>query len=114
MRRRTSMTRLAMLLLLAPMVLGTQQILALADDVPTFDVAATCRAEAQADPAAGVAATCMAQEQQVRETLVSQWTQFASQNRTNCIQEQFGATRSYVELLTCLQIAKDVKSLPKE
>ena len=56
----------------------------------------------------------MAQEQKARETLASQWTQFAPQSRTNCTQEQFGATRSYVELLTCLQIAKEVKSLPKE
>jgi hypothetical protein len=107
------MTRLAMLLLLAPMVLDTQPIVALADDVPTFDVAATCRAESQDDPGAGIAATCMAQEQKARETLVSQWTQFAPQSRTNCTQEQFGATRSYVELLTCLQIAKEVKDLPK-
>jgi hypothetical protein len=96
------------------MVLVTQPIVALADDVPTFDVAATCRAEAQGDPGAGVAATCMAQEQKARETLVSQWAQFVPQSRTNCTQEQFGATRSYVELLTCLQIAKEVKSLPKQ
>jgi hypothetical protein len=26
----------------------------------------------------------------------------------------FSGVRSYVELLTCLQIAKDIKSLPKE
>jgi hypothetical protein len=103
---------LAKLLSLA-MALGTQPIVALADDVPTFDVRVTCRAESQADPGAEFAAICVAQEENARETPVSQWTQFGTQSRTNCIQEQFGATRSYVELLTCLQIAKEVKDLPK-
>jgi hypothetical protein len=37
------MTKIAMLLLLAPMVLGTQPIVALGDDVPTFDVARSPR-----------------------------------------------------------------------
>ena len=108
------MMKFAMLLSLAVVTLGSQPMVALADEVPTFDVRATCRAESQDDPGAGVAATCMPQEQNARETLASQWTQFAPQSRTNCTQEQFGATRSYVELLTCLQIAKEVKSLPKE
>jgi hypothetical protein len=47
--------------------------------------------------------------------LVSQWTQFAPENRTRCTQMvgDPAGPQSYVELLTCLQMAKDVKSLPK-
>ena len=109
------MTRLVKLLSLA-MVLCTQPIVALADDAPTFDVRATCRAESQGDPGAGTVAACMADEQKARETLVSQWAQFAPASKATCTQTttDISGARSYVELLTCLQIAKDVKSLPKE
>ena len=110
------MTKLAMLLSLAPMVLCSQVTLVLADEVPTYDVAATCHAKSQGDPGAGIAPACMAQEQSARETLATQWNQFTAQSKTTCMQTEtdVAGVRSYVELLTCLQIAKDVKSLPKE
>jgi hypothetical protein len=105
------MVRLALLLLTAAMTLDWQQI-AFADEVPTYDVRATCRAEAQDVASSGTAAACLTQEQQARATLVSQWTQFAAESRTTCMQAQAGFSPSYVELLTCLQLAKEVKSLP--
>ena len=110
------MTKVAMLLSLAAIALGSQPIVALADDVPTYDVRSTCRAEAQDDPGAGTAAACLSDEQKARETLVAQWAQFTGESKRSCAQLE-GVTaglRSYVELLTCLQIAKDAKSLPKE
>ena len=110
------MAKLMMLLSLAAVVLGSQPIAALADDVPTYDVRSTCRAESQDDPGAGTATACLADEQKARETLVAQWGQFTGESKRNCAQLE-GVTaglRSYVELLTCLQIAKDAKSLPKE
>ena len=110
------MTKLSMLLSLAAMALGSQVTVSVADDVPTFDVRATCRAESQGDPGAGNVAACMADEQKARETLVSQWAQFAPASKARCMQTatDISGVRSYVELLTCLQIAKNVKSLPKE
>jgi hypothetical protein len=74
--------------------------------------ASTCRVEAQDVTTAGTTAACVTQEQQARATLVSQWAQFAPENRTTCMQAQAGFSPSYVELLTCLQIAKEVKDLP--
>jgi hypothetical protein len=110
------MMKFAMLLSLAVVTLGSQPMVALADEVPTFDVRATCRAESQDDPGAGTAKACLADEQKARETLVGQWSQFAPENKATCMQTATDASgvRSYVELLTCLQIAKDVRSLPKE
>ena len=110
------MSKFAVLLSLAAMALCSQVAVVLADEVPTYDVAATCRAESQGDPGAGIAASCMAQEQSARETLARQWNQFTAQSKTTCMQTEtdVAGVRSYVELLTCLQIAKDVKSLPKE
>jgi hypothetical protein len=57
----------------------------------------------------------VADEQNARATLVSQWTQFAPDSRSRCMQMvgDPAGPQSYVELLTCLQMAKDVKSLPK-
>ena len=110
------MAGLMMLLSLAAVVLGSQPIAALADDVPTYDVRSTCRAESQDGPGAGTTAACLADEQKARETLVAQWAQFAPESKRSCAQLE-GVTaglRSYVELLTCLQIAKDAKSPPKQ
>jgi hypothetical protein len=110
------MTKLAVLLSLAAMALCSQVTLVLADEVPTYNVADTCHAESRGDPGAGTAAACMAQEQKARETLARQWNQFTAQSKTTCMQTEtdVAGVRSYVELLTCLQIAEDVKSLPKE
>jgi hypothetical protein len=68
--------RLALVLLAAAMTLSSRPI-AFADEVPTYDVNATCRTEAQAVATAGTAATCVTQEQQARKTLVDPWAQFA-------------------------------------
>ena len=42
--------------------------------------------------------------------------QFTSENKTNCMQTatDVAGVRTYVELLTCLQITKDTRSLPKQ
>ena len=110
------MAKLFTLLSFAAIAFGSQPIVALADDVPIYDVRTTCRAESQGDPGAGTAGACLADEQKARETLVAQWAQFTPESKKSCEQLE-GVTaglRSYVELLTCLQIAKDAKSLPKE
>src|SRR6516165_6870417 len=87
--RRNTMLRPALLLLAAAMTLDLQPI-SFADEVPTYDVRATCRVEAQDVATAGATAACVTQEQQAQETLVSQWAQFAPENRTTCIQAQAG------------------------
>jgi hypothetical protein len=109
------MMKLMTLLPLAAVSLGVQVIVAAAQDVPTFDVSQTCRGESQAEPDATFK-ICMADEQKAREMLVSQWRQFAPANRTTCTQTEtdIAGVRSYVELLTCLQMARDARGLPEE
>jgi hypothetical protein len=109
--RRTTMVRAELSFLIAATVLGFPAI-AFADEVPSYDVRGTCRVEAQDVATTGGAAACVTQEQQAREALVSQWAQFAPESRTTCMQAQDGFSPSYVELLTCLQIAREVKGLP--
>jgi hypothetical protein len=107
------MKNLATLFTIAIMSLCAQQAIAGADEVPPLDVNKSCRADAYRG--SGPDATCLADEKKAREVLVSQWTQFAPESRANCVQAatDIAGAQSYVELLTCLQMAKDVKSLSK-
>ena len=102
--------------LIAAAALSAMPHSAVADDVPTYDVRKSCKADVQAYSTAGTAASCLADEQNARTTLVSQWTQFAPDSRKRCmlLVGDVAGPQSYVELLTCLQMAKDVKGLPKE
>lgn len=91
-----------------------QAFVAMADEVPTLNASALCRAEGKAAPE--LAQSCMADEKQARENLVRQWAQFEPDSRARCTRISTGdaSNQSYVELLTCLQMARDVKNLPKE
>jgi len=82
-----------------------------ARDLPRFDVAATCRAE-QSKPAAD---SCLADENRARERLEKEWGQFRPADRTQCTQvSSMRGFQSYVELVTCLEMARDARSLPKD
>jgi hypothetical protein len=85
---------------------------AVGQDVPTFPVAPTCRAESDGNTTTTKA--CQADERDAREQLVTQWGQFAGVDKQRCIaaSTDVAGMRSYVELLTCLQLAKDADSLP--
>jgi len=109
------MTKLGIVVAIAAVSLGVQANVANADEVPTYGVRKSCKADLQQDPSAQSATGCLTDEQNARTTLVSQWTQFAPESRTSCMQMvgDPAGPQSYVELLTCLQMAKDVKSLPK-
>jgi hypothetical protein len=99
--------------------LSAQLVVRVADVVPKFDIARGCRLDsAQAfDPSAGMNETikrCVADEQGAMEQLQKQWPQFHETDKTQCIEEtKIGGTASYVDLLTCLQLAKDARQPPK-
>ncbi|MGB8047773.1 MAG: hypothetical protein WCF53_07710 [Pseudolabrys sp.] len=109
------MTKVSMMAVLAAVSLGLPMSAAVGDDVPTYDMRKSCKADVQAYSTAQSVAGCLTDEQNARATLVRQWTQFAPESRSRCSQMvgDVAGPQSYVELLTCLQMAKDVKSLPK-
>ena len=104
------MTRLAILTAVGAVVVA-QSFPALAGDLPTFDLRKTCKADVQAfQNTAGGEATnpgCLRDEEEARATLVSQWKQFSPASIRECVELQGDSAgpRSYVELLTCLQMA---------
>ena len=109
------MNKAIMMFATAAIAITASPLAARADDVPTYDIRKSCKVDVQAYQGQVNSSGCMTDEQNARQTLVSQWTQFPSESRTRCARMvgDPAGPQSYVELLTCLQMAKDVKSLPK-
>jgi hypothetical protein len=108
-----------MLIPISMIVLGTQLVITVADDVPKYDIVRGCRLDStQAfDLNAGMNESvkrCVADEQGAMAQLQTQWSQFRETDKGVCTgQANIGGTPSYVDLLTCLQLAKDARQLPK-
>ena len=101
---------------LLPVVL-TVSHLVLAADVPRLDVEPSCRAaaDARARPSGRTAEACLRDEQQARTDLQKEWDTYAAADRARCVRlVNQGGAPSYVEMLTCLQIAKASQQLPEE
>ena len=99
---------------------AAQFAVAAADAVPNINYESGCRAAAAASVSLGITvdnqsvAACMAEEKGAHDQLVRQWTQFPPNDRMHCEREAaLGQMPSYVELQTCLQIARDTRTLPK-
>jgi hypothetical protein len=91
-------------------VLGTQLVVPVADGVPKFDIARSCRLDVAATAGLSVdqsIKSCVNDEQKAKRQLASQWSKFPAPSRASCIsQESVGGTPSYVSLQTCLQMGQ--------
>jgi hypothetical protein len=109
------------MILPALLTFGTYLFAAIADRVPVLNVEPVCRGIAVQggssfhDPAiAKEKQDCLQSEQEVREQLVKLWPTFAAADRNACVNEaRMGGDSSYTELLTCLEMARDVRDLGK-
>ena len=99
--------------------LGAQLVLTVADPVPTLDVTQVCTGIAQQggvtfrDPSVQKEKeNCIKSEQAMRDEIAKQWSSFAPADRTSCTNEsRMGGESSYTELLTCLEMARDVRTM---
>jgi hypothetical protein len=98
------------------LVVGAQLVLAVAEQLPTLDVAPGCRAAALALPAVTQNAdVCIRSENNARDQLARQWSQFPAADRDSCTSlTKMGSNGTYTDLLTCLEIKRDARLLPKE
>lgn len=97
-----------MLLHLPIAILATLSPIPVSDTVPTFDMVRECRFEAGSmvdfDRCSRDEAIALRQLQQT-------WTEFAGADKKTCVGETtIGGFASYVELLSCLEMARDVVS----
>jgi hypothetical protein len=57
---------------------------------------------------------CMKAEQEDRQTMIKEWSTFSSSDKQHCIAEAtMGGESSYTDLVTCLEMARDVRHLGK-
>ena len=100
----------AVLLALAGTLLST-----VADNLPTLNVEAGCRAAAKMGDSLSLDATlrqCLADEKSARDELEKQWTQFPVALRQRCVTTtETGGDPSYVEVLVCLQMGRDAAQM---
>jgi hypothetical protein len=97
-------------------------VAAKADDVPNLNVEPVCDGIAKQggvtfhDPQiAREKKNCLDTEASVRNELVKQWAKFDRSDRNSCVNEsEMGGESSYTELLTCLEMARDVRALRAE
>ena len=81
-------------------------------DMPKFSINPTCKGTTVNSPTAPPKDACKRDEEQARAQLQKQWTSFPVADRQHCASlTQMGGSPSYVELLTCLQIAREAAKL---
>jgi len=104
------------------LLLGAHLMLPVADSVPTLNVDQVCQGIAQQG---GVSfhdtditeekKNCLDSEQAIRAELAKQWSSFAPADKTACTNESMmGGESSYTELLTCLEMARDVRTMKSD
>jgi len=95
------------------MIVSTQLVVAVADNVPKFDIARSCKLDVAATAGLSVdqsLKSCIRDEQKARQQLGSQWSKFTASSRASCsANESVGGTPSYVSLLTCLQMSQGAR-----
>ncbi|SRR6266566_4253098 len=90
------------------------------DDIPTLDVNPVCRGIAsQGELEVGLQQTsfqqCVQSEQSVRDEIKKEWSTFSADDKTHCITlATTGGESSYTELITCMEMARDVRQLRSE
>ena len=90
-----------------------------ADDIPTLHVEQVCHGIVNqsgdsltaGDPKVAFD-QCMDAEKADREALSKEWSTFNTDDKRHCTDEsRMGGDSSYTELITCLEMARDVRSL---
>jgi len=100
---------------LIPMLAVAGQLVLVADQVPVLNVDPGCRAAANTAVQGRDASACKRDEEDARGRLKEQWGSFSTADRDHCVKlSALGGSPSYVELLTCLELAKQSAALPPE
>jgi len=86
---------------------------AAADNVPKLNVEPSCEAAAQGAVVAGRnKQACLDDERAAQEQVVKNWSQYRSADKQQCVElVNKGGPPSYVELLSCLEVMRDARSI---
>jgi hypothetical protein len=94
-------------------MLALPAAIARADSPPKLDVAPSCEAAARGAISAGRDKdACLNDEQAAESVLAQNWSKYDAIDRTQCVGNvKTGGPASYVELLSCLEIMRDAKTI---
>ena len=91
-------------------ILSSQLAMPVADGVPKFDIARSCKLDVAATTGLSVdqsLKSCINDERKAKQQLAGQWSKFSAPSRASCVsQESIGGTPSYISLQTCLQMGQ--------
>src|SRR5262245_56234160 len=101
---------------LLPILLTASHVLLAADGLPKFNVERTCLPASEAGILPGRdSSACQRDENDARGKLEQEWSKYSATQRSRCVGfAGLDRAPSYVELLTCLEIAKQASELPAE
>jgi hypothetical protein len=110
------------MILPSALLLSVSLAIPVVDKVPSLNVEQVCDGIAQQggvsfhDPNIAVEKrNCLDSEHAIRDEIAKQWSSFSAADRTACTNEAtMGGDSSYTELLTCLEMARDVRQLHDE
>jgi len=99
-----------------PVIVAGSYLLLAADQLPKLDTDASCHAAAAASVVVNRNEdVCKRDERDAHAKLAQQWSQFTPAEKTHCLSlSQTGGFPSYVELLTCLEMAAAAAKLPAD
>ena len=86
-----------------------------APNIPKLDVTASCKGAAidvKGDEAKATIRDCMVSESKAHDQLVEEWSQFTPTDRVKCVASVSGFEPTYSELVTCLEMERDVRNPP--
>ena len=103
---------------LLPVLLLGSHIVLVADPIPKLDTSLSCKSAGAAAVMGGHEgarneAACEQDEKDAHTKLEQDWGSYSGPEQARCVRiSTLGGSPSYVELLTCLEMAKAAKQLP--
>ena len=98
------------MVVLASLLVGSQ-LLIVADSVPIFDVKKSCQG-VEVVFAGRNSDSCIRSEEATRGQLKENWGEFSAKDKVECVgATKIGGTPTYTELITCLEMRRDVQKL---
>ena len=104
-----------MLVPVAGILFGSHLLITAASGVPSLDIKESCRIEesARGDAYRQDFDACVTDEKEARDQLVKRWSEFSISDKARCVKAS-AYLPTYVEWLTCLQMAANVRKSPGE
>jgi len=97
---------------LVPLLLGAQLVL-VADRPPVLNTEPSCAAAAISGVDGRSKQSCLDDETTAKNSLTDHWRTYSTAQQSRCTDlVSMGGPPSYVELLTCLEMAEQAKKIP--